>query len=214
LRPVTVTELPPLGAQLRAAPEPTAASKLNTGADVPTTPPTLTADSPTIVLIIKLLRQESDVADVQDDVPQATIPSMPLALGSAAEKLSPVIVTELAPLGTPFAAPHDATAASKLKPRLAVLVKTLTHASRPTPPARTGAGAAQTSCVVVVHAVVAHGWPATYPEGLRSLHWKLTPRTVIVAARETCVFRGEKEEMLALERNVGYAVRSVVPHAK
>ena len=102
---------------------------------------------------------------------------------------------------------------SKVKPRLAVLVKTWTQASRPAP-ARTGAGAAQTSCVAVVHAVVAHGWPETYADGLRSLHWKLTPRTVIVAARETCVFRGEKEEMLALERNVGYAVRSVVPHAK
>ena len=102
---------------------------------------------------------------------------------------------------------------SKVKPTLAVLVKTRTQASRPAP-TRTGAGAAQTSCVVVVHAVVAHGWPDMYAEGLRSLHWKLAPRTVTVAAPETWVLRGEKEEMLALERNVGYAVRSVVPHAK
>ena len=102
---------------------------------------------------------------------------------------------------------------SKVKPRPAVFVKTCTQASRPAP-TRTGAGAAQTSCVVVVHAVVAHGWPEMYAEGLRSLHWKFAPRTVTVAAPETWVFRGEKEEMLALERNVGYAVRSVVPHAK
>jgi hypothetical protein len=102
---------------------------------------------------------------------------------------------------------------SNVKPRPAVLVKTRTQASRPAP-TRTGAGAAQTSRVVVVHAVVAHGWPETYAEGLRSLHWKFAPRTVTVAAPETWVFRGEKEEMLALVRNVGYAVRSVVPHAK
>ena len=97
-----------------------------------------------------------------------------------------------------------------MKPRLAVLVKTRTQAARPAPTS-TGAGAAQTSCVVVVHAVVAHGWPEMYAEGLRSLHWKFAPRTVSVAAPETWVFW---EEMLAIERNVGYAVRSVVPHAK
>jgi hypothetical protein len=102
---------------------------------------------------------------------------------------------------------------SKVKLRLAVLVKTWIHAWRPAP-TRTGAGAAQTSCVFVVHAVVAHGWPEMYAEGLRSLHWKFAPRTVSVAAPETWVFKGEKEEMLAMERNVGYAVRSVVPHSK
>ena len=102
---------------------------------------------------------------------------------------------------------------SNVKPRLAVLVKTRTQATRPAS-TRIGAGAAQTSCVVVVHAVVAHSWPETYAEGLTSLHWKFAPRTVIVAAPETWVFKGEKEEMLAIERNVGYAVRSVVPHAK
>jgi hypothetical protein len=100
-----------------------------------------------------------------------------------------------------------------VKPRLAVLIKTWTQAFR-LAPTRTGAGAEQTSCVVVVHAVVAHGWPEMYAEGLRSLHWKFAPRTVSAAAPETWVFWGEKEEMLAIERNVGYAVRSVVPHAK
>ena len=74
------------------------------------------------------------------------------------------------------------TVPSKVKPRPAVFVKTCTQASRPT---RTGAGAAQTSCVVVVHAVVAHGWPEMYAEGLRSLHRKFAPRTVSVAAPET-----------------------------
>ena len=100
-----------------------------------------------------------------------------------------------------------------MKPRLAVLVKTWTQASRPAP-TRTGAGAAQTSCVVVVHAVVAHGWPEMYAEGLRSLHRKFAPRSVTVAAPETWVFKGDKEETLGLERNVGYAVRSVAPHSR
>ena len=102
---------------------------------------------------------------------------------------------------------------SNVKLRLAVLVTTLTQASGPAL-TRIGAGAVQTSCVVVVHAVVAHGWPETYAEGLKSLHANLAPRTVTVEAPETWVFRGEKEEMLALERNVGYVVRSVAPQAK
>ncbi len=98
------------------------------------------------------------------------------------------------------------------KPRLAVLVKTLTKISRPAP--TTGVGAAQTSCVGVVHAVVAQSWPEMYAEGLRSLHWKSAPSTVMVEAPETWVFMGAKEETLALEKKVGYAARSVAPHAK
>ena len=101
---------------------------------------------------------------------------------------------------------------SNVKLRLAVLVTTFTQASGPAL-TRMGAGAVQTSCVVVVHAVVAHGWLETYAEGLKSLHSNFAPKTVTVEAPETWVFRGEKEEMLALEKNVGYAVCSVVPQA-
>ncbi len=92
-----------------------------------------------------------------------------------------------------------------------MLVKTLTQISRPAP-TTTGVGAAQTSCVGVVHAVVAQSWPEMYAEGLRSLHWKFAPSTVMVEAPETWVFMGAKEE--TLELHVGYAARSVVPHAK
>jgi len=65
--PETVTELPPLGAMLRANEDAIAASKLRTGADVPTTPPTLTADSPNIELI-GALTHTSAVAATHDDV--------------------------------------------------------------------------------------------------------------------------------------------------
>ncbi len=50
LSPVTVIELPPLTAEFRSHPDPTAASKLYTALAVPATPPTLTADTPYIVL--------------------------------------------------------------------------------------------------------------------------------------------------------------------
>jgi len=96
--PEIVKELPPLTAELRAAPEATVVSKLKTGADVPATPPTLTADSPNIVLI-ELLKQASVVADVQDDVPHATISSAVVAVSSPKPKSSPTTVTELPPLG-------------------------------------------------------------------------------------------------------------------
>jgi hypothetical protein len=43
-------ELPPLTAEFRNHPDPTAASKLYTALAVPATPPTLTADTPYIVL--------------------------------------------------------------------------------------------------------------------------------------------------------------------
>jgi hypothetical protein len=47
---VTVSELPPLTAELRNHPDQTAASKLYTALAVPATPPTLTADTPYTVL--------------------------------------------------------------------------------------------------------------------------------------------------------------------
>jgi hypothetical protein len=49
--PETVTDAYPLCGAFRRASDTTAASKLKPGADVPATPPTLTADSPNIVLI-------------------------------------------------------------------------------------------------------------------------------------------------------------------
>ncbi len=61
-----------------------------------------------------------------------------------------------------------------------------------TPPATVGAGAEQTSCVVDVHDVVAHGWPETYAEGLTSLAPKPKPRMVTAAPREAGAFSGEK----------------------
>ncbi len=76
------------------------------------------------------------------------------------------------------------TVPSNVKPRLAVLVKTLTQASRPAPTS-TGATALQMSCVFVVQEVVAHDWPERYADGLTSLHWKPKPETVTVAAPET-----------------------------
>ena len=75
--PATVTELPPLTAELRwkarSYAEATVGSKLSKlqpGADVPATPPTLAPDSPNIVPG-ELLRQERVTAKVDDDVQQA-----------------------------------------------------------------------------------------------------------------------------------------------
>ena len=111
LSPTTVTELPPLTAELAVAPDATAASKLKTGLDVPATPPTLTADSPNSVLI-ELLKHERVVADVHDDVPQATISSANVAVSSSTPKLSPATVTELPPLTSLFRVEEDETAES------------------------------------------------------------------------------------------------------
>jgi len=61
------------------------------------------------------------------------------------------------------------------------------------PLARIGAGAAQTSCVDVVHDVVAHGWPVTYADGLWSAVPKYVPRMVSAASRETGALSGEKD---------------------
>ena len=113
LSPATVTELPPLTAELAVAPDATAASKLKTGLDVPATPPTLTADSPNSVLI-ELLKHERVVADVHDDVPQATISSVLVAVNSPTPKSSPATVTELPAVLGPFCATWEAIAASKL----------------------------------------------------------------------------------------------------
>ena len=97
LSPVTVTELPPLEAELSCPYDATAASKLYTALAVPATPPTLTADTPYVVLT-PLLKHPSVVADVHLDVLHTTISSAPVALRSTEPKLSPTTVTELPPL--------------------------------------------------------------------------------------------------------------------
>ena len=81
--------------------------------------------------------------------------------------------------------------------------------------ARTGQGAAQTSCVAVVQVVVRQGWPERYADGLGSMLEKPTPWIVTVAALETWMFTGAKEETAtqAAVAYAGYAARRVVPHA-
>ncbi len=79
--------------------------------------------------------------------------------------------------------------------------------------ARTGDGAAQTSCVAVVQVVVRHGWPERYAEGLGSMLEKPMPLIVTVAALETWMFIGAKEETQVAVAYAGYAARRVVPHA-
>ena len=86
---------------------------MKTGADVPATPPTLTADSPNIVLI-ELLTHASVVADVHADVPHATISSVAVEVKSRTPRSSPITVTEPPPLAAPLRMKLDATAASKL----------------------------------------------------------------------------------------------------
>ena len=119
LSPVTVNELPPLTAELRNHPDPTAASKLYTALAVPATPPTLTADTPYIVLA-ELAEHASVVADVHDDVMHTAISSAPVALRSTEPKLSPVTVNQLPPLTAALRNHPDPTAASKLYTALAV----------------------------------------------------------------------------------------------
>ena len=86
---------------------------------------------------------------------------------------------------------------------------------RRAPVARTGDGAAQTSCVAVVQVVVRHGWPERYADGLGSMLEKPLPLIVTVAALESWRFIGAKEETTTqgAATNVGYAARRVVPHA-
>ncbi len=86
---------------------------------------------------------------------------------------------------------------------------------RRAPVARTGDGAAQTSCVAVVHVVVRHGSPERYADGLRSMLEKPLPLIVTVPALESWRFMGAKEETTTqgAATNVGYAARRVVPHA-
>jgi hypothetical protein len=82
--------------------------------------------------------------------------------------------------------------------------------------ARTGDGAAQISCVAVVQVVVRHGWPERYADGLQSMLEKPRPLIVTVAALETWMFIGAKEETTTTQggvTNVGYAARRVVPQA-
>ncbi len=81
------------------------------------------------------------------------------------------------------------------------------------PVARTGDGAAQTSCVAEVQVAVRHGWPERYADGLGSMLEKPTPRIVTVAALETWMFTGAKDETQGAVRYVGYAARRVEPQA-
>ena len=90
-----------------------ASSKLKKATAVPATLPTLTADTPFIVLDA-LLTHASVVADVHDDVMHTAISSAPVALRSTAPKLSPATVTELPPLTAPLRSHAEPTAASKL----------------------------------------------------------------------------------------------------
>jgi hypothetical protein len=175
-----------------------APSKLNCPVRVPATAFTLTAVRTAAEPPYACGAHATVVADVHALLPHASLAvSEAVAVGPAAPKLNPLIVTVppaldaallgLFPLTTGAAIDKGhgnsnapvrqhlklsqaaENAPSKVKPRLAVLVKTLNQASRPAP-TRTGARAAQTSCVFVVHAVVAHGWPETYADGLKSLH--------------------------------------------
>ena len=77
------------------------------------------------------------------------------------------------------------------------------RARRRAPVARTGEGAAQTSCVAVDQVVVSHGWPERYADGLRSMLEKPAPWIVTVAALETWMFTGAKDEMQGAVRYVG-----------
>jgi hypothetical protein len=79
--------------------------------------------------------------------------------------------------------------------------------------ALTGDGAAQRSCVAVVQVVVRHGRPERYADGLGSMLEKPKPLIVTVAALETWMFTGAKDETQAAVAYVGYAARRVVPHA-
>ena len=119
LSPATVTELPPLEAELSCPYDATAASKLYTALAVPATPPTLTADTPYVVLT-PLLKHPSVVADVHVDVLHTAISSAPVALRSTEPKLSPVTVNQLPPLTAALRNHPDPTAASKLYTALAV----------------------------------------------------------------------------------------------
>ena len=79
--------------------------------------------------------------------------------------------------------------------------------------ASTADGAAQTSCVAIIQVAVRHDWPERYADGLGSMLEKPRPLIVTVAALETWMFTGAKEETQGADRNVGYAARRVVPHA-
>ena len=86
---------------------------------------------------------------------------------------------------------------------------------RRAPVARTGDGAAQTSCVAEIQVAVRHGWPERYAEGLGSMLEKPRPLIVTPTALETWMFTGAKEETTThlAATYVGYAARRVEPHA-
>jgi hypothetical protein len=129
LSPATVTELPPLTAEFCSQPDPTAASKLIITLAVPATPPTLTADTPSIVLDA-LLTHANVVADVHDDVMHTAISSAPVALRSTAPKLSPVTASEAIPVRPVFITTLLIVGASKLNKSVPVPAVAATVAPR------------------------------------------------------------------------------------
>ena len=72
--------------------DPSATSKLNTGCDVPATPPTVTAEYPNRYLVL-LVRHATEVDELHDDVPHSPASTAALAVCSPTPKLSPVTVT-------------------------------------------------------------------------------------------------------------------------
>ena len=75
--------------------DPTAASKLNTGCDVPATAPTVTAEYPKIDEIPPApTLHDTDVDDDHADVMHSAISSVVLAVCSPTPKLSPLTVTD------------------------------------------------------------------------------------------------------------------------
>jgi hypothetical protein len=181
----------------------------------------------------------SEAVAVGLEVPRLSPPivTVPLPVGTVLAETVLTTGTAQAPKSCrECRASHISAVPSKVKPSHVVVAATFTHNSRaaPAPPnccqaaarghetralrapvARTGDGdgAAQTSCVAVVQVVVRHGWPERNADGLRSMLEKPAPWMVTVAALETWMFTGAKEETHGAVRYVGYALRRVVPQA-
>ena len=186
--PVTVIDTPPdRGAFRLVTVDATGESNEKMGEPVPATPPTLTADSPNIVRI-ELLRQESVVADVHDDVPHATISSEFVAVWSPSPKSSPETVTELPPpLTAVFNATEETRAVSKLKMRddVPAIAATVTADS---PNIVLNAPETQEVDVAEVQDVEPHGTNSRAAVDVTSLTPKSSPTTVTDAPPLAGVF--------------------------
>ena len=195
LSPTTLTELPPLTAEFSSPYDATAASKLYAALAVPATPPTLTADTPYIVLT-ELLRHASAVAELHDDVPHTAISSAPVALRSTELKLSPHTVTMLPPLNAPFRTHPDPTAASKLYTALAVPAMPPTLTAEMPYIVNTGL-LRHASVVADVHEEVLQTIVSSAPPGLRSTEPKPSPHTVTELRPLTAQFRTQPDPTAA-----------------